>query len=74
MGRGSRQWPFAKSAVWFTPMRLVRRGIERATLAAFSTFRRPPLTPLLPDSPVLTLVMTGAALLSFVHSGTTAIR
>src|SRR6266403_1272360 len=36
-------------------MRLVRRGIERATLAAFSTFRRAP-----PGFAVLTLLMTGA--------------
>ena len=50
--------PFAKRAVWFTPMRLVGRGIERATLAAFSKFGR---SPAVAGFAVLTLVMTGAA-------------
>ena len=39
-------------------MRLVGRGIERATLAAFSKFRR---SPAVAGFAVLTLVMTGAA-------------
>jgi thiosulfate dehydrogenase len=50
--------PFAKRAVLVHRIRLVRRGIERATLAAFSTFRR---LPAVAGFAVLTLAMTVAA-------------
>ena len=50
--------PYAKRAVLVHAMRLVRRGIERATLAAFSTFR---CSAAVAGFAVLTLVMTGAA-------------
>jgi thiosulfate dehydrogenase len=52
--------PFAKSAVWSTTMRLVRRGVERATLAASGTFHR---SPAVAGFVVLALVMTGAVAL-----------
>jgi thiosulfate dehydrogenase len=50
--------PFAKRAVLVHRIRLVRRGIERATLAASSTFRR---SPAVAGFAVLTLAMTVAA-------------
>jgi len=50
--------PFTKRAVLVHRIRLVRRGIERSTLAAFSTFRR---SPAVAGFAVLTLAMTVAA-------------
>ena len=60
--------PFAKRAVLVHPMRLVRRGIETATLAAFSTFRR---SSAVAGFAVLTLVMTVAASLIRAQRDTT---